>query len=560
MLPARIKLSRLLLLCSFLFVSLAQAADYFVSPEGSDSNAGDSIGEAWRTIGKANRALRPGDTVHILGGKYVNDPIRPDRSGTSSGPISYVAYQGEEPVLTSDKRDGLNPAIDLTDRDYIIVDGINVDGVKGWPNSRVKHFAQFSNTSYSAIRNGHFQYATGWHGVRMIDGSHHNEFVGNYVDLVGAYEDENGQDSGDNFQIKDGAHHNLAQGNVFRRGAHNLLQVKGSNNVIRDNVFDNDWSEVLGQGKGGRNLSLMGKRNLFERNVVRNSAASIDEDDNAGMKTEGSGNIVRRNYIFANRHEGITSEAHGGSRRIEHNRIYHNTLVENGGPAWGVWRYDSGDRISGNVFKNNIVYRNRRIGDADLHFRLEGNPAGLMGEGLIEGNLIATDSAGDAIVEIRGGGGHISIDRAEKDYPNNFRSNIQAVPTFVVSSPREAEDLALAKGSRGIDEALPLTYTANAGSGKVVQLRDAGYFSDGFDVASGDRIRIGGGAAVRVVDVDYSAHTVTLATDVEWEENAPVSLDYSGAGPDIGAYEAQLETPPAQRRPKAPGSFSGVAR
>src|SRR5690606_2718702 len=151
----------------FLFFSFAHAADYYISPHGDDGKAGTSPSSAWRTIAKANATLRPGDTVYLRDGKYVDDPIRPSRSGTSSAPIQYVAYQGEKPVLTSNKVNGLAPAIDLTNRAYIVIDGVRVDGVKPYPNARVKHFAELSNTSYSVIRNSHFQYATGWHGVRM---------------------------------------------------------------------------------------------------------------------------------------------------------------------------------------------------------------------------------------------------------------------------------------------------------------------------------------------------------------------------------------------------------
>lgn len=559
MLPARFKSSCLLFLCTYLFFSLAQAADYFVSPDGNDGNAGTSVANAWRTIGKANASLRAGDTVYLLGGTYSDDPIRPSRSGTSSAPIRYVAYQGEKPVISSARVNGLSPAIDLTDRSYIVIDGIHVDGVNPDPRARVKHFVEFSNTSHSVIQNSRFQYATGWHGIRMIEGSHHNKFLNNYVDFVGTYDDGNGDDYGDNFQIKSGVHHNLVEGNVFRRGAHNLMQVRGRFNVIRNNVFDNDWSDVVGAGKGGRNLTLMGTSNVFENNVVMNAAASIDEPDNAGMKTQGHQNIVRRNFIFSNVNEGITSESTSGVPRTEDNRIYHNTFYANGGPAWGVWFFGSGTMIRGNVFKNNIVYGNRRIGNADLQFRMQNNPGGIMGDSLIEGNLIATRSPGDARIEIRDGGGIISVERAEKDYPKHFRNNIEEVPTFKSSDPKSPEDFQLAPGSRGIDEAVPLTYTRSAGSGKVVEVADALYFSDGFDVVPGDRIQIGASGPVSVAKVDYAANTLTLSADIQWEKDAPVSLEYYGSGPDIGAHEMQLE-PPVQRRPKAPQSLSGIVQ
>src|SRR5690606_30744563 len=161
----------------------------------------------------------------------------------------------------------------------------------------------------------------------------------------------------------------LVEGNVVTRGAHNLLQVKGERNVIRNNVFDNDWSEILGRGKGGRNLSLMGKHNVFENNVVRNAKGSTDRKRNAGMKVEGQRNIVRRNIIVANSNEGITSQSRASQKWAHHNRIYHNTLYANEGPAWGLVFYDGGNGVTGNVFKNNIVFANRSaVADADIVF------------------------------------------------------------------------------------------------------------------------------------------------------------------------------------------------
>ncbi|HEX6992931.1 MAG TPA: NosD domain-containing protein [Gammaproteobacteria bacterium] len=540
-------------LCAGFATSLAISAEYYVAPNGDDGNSGTSASSAWRTIGKANATLKPGDVVYLRGGKYVNDPIRPSRSGAAGSEIRYVAYPGEQPVLTSKSSSGLTVAIDLTDRSYIVVDGIDVDGVKPGPDAYVDHFVNLYNASYNTISNGTFRYANGWHGIRITYEAHHNKLLDNVIDHVGVWDDGTGHDYGDAIQILRGSHHNLLRGNVLKRGAHNLLQVDAPNNIIVENVFENDWSETEGTGKGGRNLTLMGKRNLFERNVVKNALASADEPANAGMKTEGQWNIVRRNFIFRNINEGITTETHSDSKASQNNRIYHNTIYGNGGPAWGLVFY-TGDGITGNVFKNNIVYRNRTrsdLGAADFFFRLASNPMGIVGQSLVEGNLISAD----AKVDIRDGGGVMTLEKAMQQYPDTFRNNILATPTFVRPDPQEPEDFALAPGSRGIDEALPLTRTTGAGSGTVVAVADASYFSDGFGLIEGDRIQIGGGKPLKVTKVDYAANTLTLSESTEWSKDAPVTLEYAGNGPDIGAYEAVHG--PQARKPMPPNSLTG---
>src|SRR5690606_11445990 len=90
-----------------------------------------------------------------------------------------------------------------------------------------------------------------------------------------------------------------------------------------------------------------------------------------------------------------------------HNRIYHNTLYANEGPAWGLVFYDGGNGVTGNVFKNNIVYANRAatgVADGDIVFQLRSNPSGVIGETIIENNLIARRSRNDAAFDVRGVG------------------------------------------------------------------------------------------------------------------------------------------------------------
>jgi hypothetical protein len=50
-----------------LFVSAAQATDYYVSPLGDNSNAGTSPAKAWKTIGKvAQGEQKTGNTMMML--------------------------------------------------------------------------------------------------------------------------------------------------------------------------------------------------------------------------------------------------------------------------------------------------------------------------------------------------------------------------------------------------------------------------------------------------------------------------------------------------------------
>src|SRR5690606_736531 len=142
-----------LIVSLFLLPGLASAAEYFVSPSGDDGNPGTSRSAPWRSIAKANAALRAGDVVFLLDGRYINDPIKPKSSGIAAQPIRYAAEPGAQPVLTSDKAGGLEVAIDLSGRSFVQVEGVHVDGVQPNPRAHVDHFVTIHGGSHITIRN-----------------------------------------------------------------------------------------------------------------------------------------------------------------------------------------------------------------------------------------------------------------------------------------------------------------------------------------------------------------------------------------------------------------------
>ena len=78
----------------FLFIPVdgLRAENYYMSPGGSDSNAGLSIEQAWATLQHASEeGIGAGDTLFVMGGTYSNDQYfhRTNGSGGASGnPLS----------------------------------------------------------------------------------------------------------------------------------------------------------------------------------------------------------------------------------------------------------------------------------------------------------------------------------------------------------------------------------------------------------------------------------------------------------------------------------------
>src|SRR6478672_2994949 len=101
-------------LATWLMVSTATpllAKDYYMAPDGKDTNAG-SFAAPFATILRSQQSAGPGDTVFIRGGTYKMSEaqitqrtrnralvIVLSNSGTPGKPINYFAYQEEQPVF-----------------------------------------------------------------------------------------------------------------------------------------------------------------------------------------------------------------------------------------------------------------------------------------------------------------------------------------------------------------------------------------------------------------------------------------------------------------------------
>lgn len=98
---------------------------FYVSPAGSDQNPG-SKEQPWRTPGYASRQLAAGDTLIILGGRYILKEYDADilmpADGTPSQPITIKGEENNRPVLAG--RGNLSHALSLSS--YLSVENIEI--------------------------------------------------------------------------------------------------------------------------------------------------------------------------------------------------------------------------------------------------------------------------------------------------------------------------------------------------------------------------------------------------------------------------------------------------
>ena len=457
-------------------ISASSCANY--SPETRACGSGSST--AYRTIAGASSAANPGAVISLRGGTY-REALSPARSGTASAPIVFRRYGTEVPTVT-----GVDIGLTLISREYVEIDGVTVTDVNGW--------ARLQDARNNTIRNSTFRRATasGTTGSIKLVRSTFNRILANVF-----------EDGNDNMVLVDAADRNVIQDNTFTAGRHSLLSVRCSNfNVFRGNTFDNANQKAMevydceGVGSDSPIRYDAAHRNVFELNEIIRTRASSEDNDYNGIQHGAQQTIVRRN-VFRNNDGGAINYAEyaNESRYVYGNRLYHNTFYNN--RCYAIIGDNGTANYRDQRVKNNILYRNLTCSGGAGQTRIPDTNAVILTT-----NAIETSS-----------------------------------PGFVNEA---GNDFQLVAGSRMIDAAAALTTAAANGSGTSLVLQDASYFFGGHEIPGeiGDSIQFMGRSEYAVITaINYTTNTVTLDRPLAWSSGEGVTLRFSGAAPDMGAFE-----------------------
>ncbi len=244
---------------------------YYVSTNGSDSNTGTTASAPWKTIAKANAAVRAGDTV-VLSGNFVQQAIAPTHSGTATAPITYQAGPAGA-TLDLPGLVGRTPYMAwFGGQSYITVDGV------GFTNSnyvnapvtnkgvvlRGANHITITNCSFS-----HVQMQLYASSANTISHNTFRYFVASYVNPSTGKPDPNHPiTAGDMLNVFGGSNGNLIQFNDMKYAGHSLIEIgngfggTNANNVISDNVLSNPWYKPLVLADDGAGTIV--ERNLIE--------------------------------------------------------------------------------------------------------------------------------------------------------------------------------------------------------------------------------------------------------------------------------------------------------
>jgi parallel beta-helix repeat protein len=427
-----------------------------------------------------------GDEVLLRAGKYGQ--IAPPKSGVQGQPIVIRSYPGEEAVVAnlSDK-----VALSLIGRSDIVIEGIKVQNVLG--------FGRLEDSSRITIQNLTFKdcTSTGTTGGLKLVRSSHNRILKNRL--------ENGNDS---LILQDNSDRNVVLENTFTNARHSLLSIRCSNyNVIRGNSFGNPSQKAVEiydcEGVSDAPVRLnAAKRNLFEGNAFRGTAASTSDYKYNAIQHGAQYTVVRRNVVYDCLGGGFNYQYYSDeSLYVYGNRMYNNTFYAN--RCYGIiGNSGTTSRYYDNRVSNNLLYKNVACDGRAIQTRIS-NPSLV----ILANNALATQD-----------------------------------PKFVSET---GQDFRLSATSPSINAGAFVTKTAQAGTGTSLQVLDASYFYDGYGITGelGDLIQLEGQELrARITAIDYATNTLTIDRPLTWNAGQGVHLAYTGSAPDVGAYEYGLET------------------
>lgn len=320
--------------------SPVMAADFFVSPQGSDRlGSGTSSDNPIQTIQLAIDKAKPGDTINLAPGTYMQDfvtktdgiegqPITITGSADAivkgGGKARVVEINNSNTVLNGFSIDGLSGNADSADgyaEKLVYVQGkgkqSGVEGVKitnmrlinaKGECIRLRYFAKDNEIAYNTIKN------CGAEDFRF-EGMKNKNGEGIYIGTAPE-------------QTKDG------------KNPTSDIDVS-SDNWIHDNNIDTKGNECVDIKEGST------------QNIVVNNTCTGQKDPNsAGLDSRGNGNIFRYNEVFGNQGAGVRL---GGDTPSDgrNNQVYGNNIYDNANGGIKI-QAENQQQICGNTMNNNI--------------------------------------------------------------------------------------------------------------------------------------------------------------------------------------------------------------
>jgi len=315
----------------------AASVDYYVSPDGSDTNAGTVSTQPFKTIQHAMDLAQPGARITLAPGMYAQD-IRSVRDGAAGAPITLAG-----PTDAVVQGGGAARIIEIN-HDYLALEGFTIDGLWGDPNSAAGYRDKLLYVLGKQPRDG----VSGLRVVRMTFKNAGGECI----------------------RLRYFAQHNeIAESNISNCGVHDFRFNGGGKNG--EGIYIGTAPEQRGDGKNPTADPDLSNANWIHHNtfdtqgnecvdikeaatsnlVEYNQCTGQRDPDSGGLDSRGSGNIFRANESYGNTGAGLRLGGDDSTDGIG-NDVYGNSIHDNQAGGIKFQRQPQG-QVCGNVMSNN---------------------------------------------------------------------------------------------------------------------------------------------------------------------------------------------------------------
>jgi hypothetical protein len=315
----------------------AASVDYYVSPAGSDANAGTDSANPFKTIQHALDLAQPGGRIILAPGVYAQD-IHSVRDGAANAPITLAG-----PADAVIHGGGAARIIEIN-HDYLAIEGFTFDGLWGDPNSAAGYRDKLlyvlgkqplDGVSGLRVIGMTFRNAGG-ECIRLRYFAQHNEIAASTISNCGVH------DFRFNAGGKNGEGIYIGTAPEQRGDGKNPTADPDLSNAnwIHHNTFDTQGNECVDI------------KEVATGNVVENNQCTGQRDpESGGFDARGSGNIFRANESYGNIGADLRLGGDGSSDGIG-NDVYGNSIHDNQAGGIKFQRQPQG-QVCGNIMSNN---------------------------------------------------------------------------------------------------------------------------------------------------------------------------------------------------------------
>jgi parallel beta-helix repeat protein len=306
-----------LLVVAVCAVSNLNAAEYFVSTTGNNSNSGAN-GSPWRTLQHAANQVQAGDRVTVLPGNYTGFHLTtdglPPLNGNPAKPIEFFARPGvminvANPVTN---QDGIN----LENASWVVIDGFSVTGMD---RAGVRSVGVDGDELASHVT------------IRNVTATN-NDYWGILTGFV------------DDLLIEN----NKTSGSTIEHGIY--VSNSGDRPVIRNNESFNNFGNGIHMNG---DFSLGGDGMISDALVSGNKIYNNGLGGGSGINMDGvESSRIENNLLYDNHASGISLYKIDGRFGSTGNVVINNTVHQASNGRWALnIQHDSSD----NTVLNNIL-------------------------------------------------------------------------------------------------------------------------------------------------------------------------------------------------------------